>query len=408
MVIRDNGYVGIDTKTPGYDLEVNGTIMADTIMFSNGSYQMSSASYPNVFVVAPSGGDFTTIQAALAACINPSSTNPYLIRVMPGNYATASGGVICKKFVHLKGSGKYTTTINDTFLGADSCVIEDFHIPMGIVCNATSPTILHNIISNTQGDNSDGIYIVHGARPWIKENEILDCNGFGINCITTPGEPDSEAWIIANKILRNHGGGIRLENSSPLISNNLIDHNNHFGIWMTGVMGAPTEPTIDDNVIGHTDYQTGGVGIMMAGFAEPRIIANDIYLNETGMEIHPSTQPSVLSNNFNYNWDAGIRTMSNGASKPVVIQGNHIHSSARGNQPAGIFIANASVPIIAHNIITDNDPAGINPDIDYSLNSPATPVLNLNVYDIILRLPPPGGPGTGQFNATSLGGVILP
>jgi hypothetical protein len=406
VVIKDNGRIGIGTKTPAFKAEINGSLLLDTLRFSDGTYQVTSSRYARVFVVATSGGDFQDVQTALANCLNPSPTNQYMILVMPGNYANPAP-VQCKKYVTLRGSGKYSTTINARIIGADSCVIEDFYLGQGVTCNATSPTIWHNVITDTTTDNANGIEIFNGARPLIKENEILDCNGFGINCVTTPGGPDSEAWIIANKIFRNEGGGIRLENSSPLISNNFINHNNHFGIWMMGADGTPTEPTIDDNVIGHTDYQSGGIGIFMAGRAEPRIIANDIYLNETGIEIHPNTQPSVLSNNFNYNWDAGIRTFSNGAGKPVVIQGNHIHSSARGTQPAGIWIGNMSTPIIAHNIVTDNDPAGINPDIDYTTNFPATPILNLNVYDIIVR--PAAIPvGTGSFNANSLGAPINP
>jgi hypothetical protein len=409
FVVKGNGFVGIDTVKPRYDLHVKGTIMTDTLRFSDGTIQTTSASYARVFTVAPSGGDFPDVQTALAACLNPSPTNQFLIRVMPGNYPANGLTVQCKKYVHLKGSGKYSTTINDPVVGEDSCVIEDFFLTQGITCNATSPTIIHNIITNASPGFSDGIYIDYGGRPWIKENEILDCNGFGINCITRTLENDSEAWIIANKIWRNHSGGIRLENSSPLISNNFINFNHNFGIWMSGINGIPTEPTIDDNVVGHTDFNAGGVGIFMIGFAEPRIIANDIYINETGIVINANTQPSILSNDINYNRLFGIRTFSNGAGKQVVIQGNHIHSSARGapGNTAGIWISGNSVPLIAHNVVTDNDPAGANPDIDYSTNGVVTPVLNMNVYDIINRLPPPFV-GSGQYNATSFGLVINP
>jgi parallel beta-helix repeat protein len=177
---------------------------------------------------------------------------------------------------------------------------------------------------------------------------------------------------------------------------------------MVGVDNTPTEPTIDDNVIGHTDYQSGGVGIYMIGRAEPRIIANDIYINETGIEIRPTSQPSILSNNINYNWDAGIRCFSSGASKPVVIQGNHIHSSARGSQPAGIWVGGNAMPIIAQNMVINNDPNNINPDVDYSSNLLGFyPILNLNVYDRIAR-PPLVTTGTGQYNTTSTGLIISP
>lgn len=414
FVVKDNGNVGVGTYTPGYDMEVKGQLRVDTLVFSNGSIQTNSATYARVFVVATAGGDFADLQAALIYCAGllPGPNNQFLIRVMPGNYPQLSSPVQCQEYVNIRGSGKYSTTINDPFWGADSCVIENLFMAQGITCNGTSPTIWQNIITNTTTDNSDGILVNAGADPWIKENEILDCNGFGINVVDFGSDP----WIIANKIQRNDGGGIRCENSSPLISNNFIDNNHLVGIRLLGVPGTPTEPTIDDNVIGHTDFNTGGIGIMMTGAAEPRIFANDIYLNSTGIEIHPTGQPSILSNNINYNRVFGIWTSSNGATKPVVIQGNHIHSSALIASPpppapplgAGIFITVNSVPIIAQNVVINNDPAGINPDIDYSTNAPALPVLNQNVYNIINRIGGGAGPGAGQYNVTAGGLMINP
>jgi hypothetical protein len=408
FVVKDNGFIGIDTQTPGYDVEVNGTLMVDTLRFLDGTIQITSGRYARVFTVATSGGDFPNLQAALANVILliPSPTNQFLIQVMPGNYPQLSSLVQCQEYVNIRGSGKYSTTINDPFWGADTCVIEDLFMAQGITCIGTSPTMWHNIITNTTTDNSDGIYISNGGDPWIKENEIIDCNGWGINCVNFGSDP----WIIANKILRNDYGGIGCEDSSPLISNNFIDHNHIFGIRLIGTV-YPTEPTIDDNVIGHTDYEANGIGIMMTGLAEPRIFANDIYLNAIGIQIHPTGQPSILGNNINYNYRYGIETMSNGASKPVVIQGNHIHSSAVSAIPpsAGIWIAGFSVPVIAQNVIINNDPAGTNADIDYTANAPATPILNMNVYNIINRwFVPPPWLGTGQYNATSAGGIINP
>lgn len=60
-------------------------------------------------------------------------------------------------------------------------------------------------------------------------------------------------------------------------------------------LGFPSELAIDDNVIGRTDPDANGVGIYMIGFAEPRIISNDIWVNFTGIEIHATTQPAVLA-----------------------------------------------------------------------------------------------------------------
>jgi hypothetical protein len=351
---------------------------ANTITFS----AAGGVSYAQVFTVAQSGGNFTTIGAALGACVNPSSSNSYLIRVMPGLY---NESVVCSSFVRLQGAGKYVSYITGSVTGANSCTIDGFNIAGGIQCSGTSPTITHNIIRNSGGD---GISITSQGKPWIKQNEIVDCGGWGVHC----NGFGTDAWIIANKIERNLSGGVRCSDSSPTISNNNILENRSFGIYLIGGLGTPSEPTIDDNVIGRTDPGIGGVGIYMTNYAEPRIIANDIWINDTGIEIQPSSQPSILANNINYNQAYGIRCFSSGASKPVVIKGNHIHSSLT----AGLDIVNAS-PIVTHNNVHSNGTW----DIQYT--GAPFPMLSFNVFDNRN-----GAGAGGLYNVTSLGGAIGP
>jgi hypothetical protein len=409
MLVRDDGNVGINTTHPSRELEVNGIIYSSGggFQFPDGSILNSAfltVNYAKVFTVALTGGNFNSIQAAIAACAGASKTNPYLVRVMPGIYNEPF--INCQKFVDLRGSGKYSCTITGTVFGADSCVIENFNILTGIVCNGKSPFILHNIITRTDSAFSVGIKVTNQGRPWIKENDIVDCNNYGILCDGF----GSDAWIIANNILRNGGGGIRCQNSSPTISNNIIDFNDFYGIYVAGNLETtPSEPTIDDNVIGHTtspDFH--GIGIAISFYAEPRVDANDIYINDVGIEIDPPAQPSILSNNINYNLQAGIRCFSNGSTKRVVIMGNHIHSNTgtSGTNSAGIFIGNCNPMITQNNITQNRRGTGSFPDIDYSLCNFFSPMISLNVYDNISRSPI--GPAGGNYNVTSTGAMIAP
>ena len=381
--------VSVDgVSNPGGDVDfIAGTNMfitpdpaGDSIIFS-----VTCVRYAQVFTVAQSCGDFTTISEALDSCVNPGPNNQYLIRVMPGVYPEM---VTCKSFVRLQGAGKYVCRIEGSVMGADNCTIDGFHITEGIQCSGTSPTITHNIITS----EDVGIRITNEGKPWIKENEIVDCGGWGIHC----NGWGTDAWIIANKIERNGSGGIRCTNSSPTISNNQILENHAYGIYLIGVLGQPSEPTIDDNVIGRTEISPG-TGIYMEGLAEPRIIANDIWVNYTGIDIQPETQPSILANNINYNY-WGIICSSSGASKPVTIKSNHIHS----NNNCGLDIPNAS-PIVTHNNINFNGVPGAGPDIQYV--GPPFPMISLNVFDFIVVQ---GSGATGMFNVTSGGAPIAP
>lgn len=413
MVILDNGKVGIGTTTPTRKLEVNGIIYTSSggYMFPDGSV-MFTASYANVFTVAQTGGDFNSIQQAINACVAPSKTNPYLVRVMPGVYSEPP--INCKKFVDLRGSGKHSCYITGTVNGEDSCLIENFNILQGIYCNGKSPFILHNMITRTDSASACGIKVVNMGRPWIKENDIIDCNGYGILCEGF----GCDSWIIANNILRNQGGGIRCQHSSPTISNNFIDYNLNYGIYVAGQSGTPAEPTIDDNIISNTSVTSGySIGISISFESEPRIIANDIYVNDVGIEIDDPAKPSIIGNNINYNDYAGIVTYSSaGLNKNVVIMANHIHNNTGTGNPFSFTSAGISVmqgdPMISQNNVSQNrtNPQGTYADIDYSNCTGSYPMISLNVYDWINRAGGGAGPGPagGLYNVTSAGVAINP
>jgi hypothetical protein len=60
--------------------------------------------------VAKSGGDFTSLGAALASITDNSATKPYLVKIAPGTY-TEAATVFLKDYVDIEGSGEAITTI---------------------------------------------------------------------------------------------------------------------------------------------------------------------------------------------------------------------------------------------------------------------------------------------------------
>ena len=67
--------------------------------------------YQNVVVVAKSGGDYTSVQAAINSITDAAAGNPYLVWVAPGVYQEQ---VTMKPYVHLQGAGQEATLITST------------------------------------------------------------------------------------------------------------------------------------------------------------------------------------------------------------------------------------------------------------------------------------------------------
>lgn len=77
----------------------------------------TGAAYAGVIVVATTGGDFTSVAAALNSISNPSAGSRYLVRVAPGTYSE-SELVHVRPYIHLQGAGPNATLITSARAGA--------------------------------------------------------------------------------------------------------------------------------------------------------------------------------------------------------------------------------------------------------------------------------------------------
>ena len=164
-------------------------------------------------VVAKSGGNYTTITAALNA-ITPSATKPYVIEVWPGVYTE---NVVLKSYVHLKGSGREVTTIQNS-------------TSFGTVITATNLT-------------------------------NVEISGFTINGTgsTTGIRMVNTKATVADSTISNHGSGIAIEsNSAATVTGNNVLGNKYEGIMVYGAFATITGNVVSGNGSG-AGYDSSGI-----------------------------------------------------------------------------------------------------------------------------------------------------
>ncbi len=143
----------------------------------------SGAAYQNIKVVAKSGGDYTTITAALNSIIEANPNNPYLIYVAPGVY---NEQVVMKPYVDIQGSGELTTKITftgnagevGTVLGANNAELRFLTVEntggntyaLAIFNNGVAPRLSH-VTANASGGNTYNlaVYNKNAASPIMKD-----------------------------------------------------------------------------------------------------------------------------------------------------------------------------------------------------------------------------------------------
>gem|GEM_PF-6382751 len=144
------------------------TLDADTLDGHDSSY--FTIDYAQTLVVAKSGGDYTTVQAAIDSISDAASDKRYLIRVMPGLYTEQ---ITMKSWVDIRGAGKHATQLyytgnnNGTVILASYTQIEDVLIEgsntgteWGIIGSNTSQVHIRNVDLLSSGSNiSQGIKI---------------------------------------------------------------------------------------------------------------------------------------------------------------------------------------------------------------------------------------------------------
>jgi hypothetical protein len=189
--------------------------------------------------VAKSGGDYTTLSAALAAIpgndgnkrresdgeMLPAATKsaPYVIKIAPGTYEEV-GPVVLKSYVDVEGSGQGATTIN-CVCGSDSLDGSSAAVSAGVITAEIRHLTINSTGSGSVNRYSSGVYT----------NGVSD-GSFSMLHVTATATGSPENYAVANDAASpsmtnvtatatggsfNYGVG-NLSSSSPSIRNSSI------------------------------------------------------------------------------------------------------------------------------------------------------------------------------------------
>lgn len=311
-------------------------------------------------IVAKSGGNYTTITAALNA-ITPGAATPYVIEVWPGTY---NEQITMKSYVHLMGSGRDVTTVQSSN-SADAVTI---------------PAAATNVAIT-------GLTVTGGYR-----GIVIDCSAVACSTVTVSNNTITQnAWggiivdqsspttINENNVTNNGGDGIAFYGSSITISDNVISGNSSDGIecWNPGFSATLVGNVISNN--GSNGIQCGGgIGRVMGNI----VTGQTGCCNGRGIEVN--FDDGVCSGNKVTGNRIGIYCSSGMAGGRSTVIGNDVTgNTSKGIEVGGSGNNNQTI----HNRITGN---GVDISASGSLAS-------FNVFDTLT------GTITGAFNVKSDG-----
>lgn len=193
-----------------------------------------ASQYENVVVVAKSGGDFTSIQAAIDSLPGPPYA-PYTINVMPGTYDEVIR--INRSNTTVRGvGGSGVTTITNPVPSIYSPGISD-----GYGIGTSNVTLEGFTISGAGGGISVGNYNMGICSDNLKilNNKIINSGGINIFC--------SNNALIKGNTLANCSYGIATYGSQIVVSDNVIKNGSYFGIYPGGVQTQVVHNVITGN-----------------------------------------------------------------------------------------------------------------------------------------------------------------
>ena len=216
----------------------------DGLTLAGHQFSMQGTSYQQVVVVAKSGGDYTSIQAALDSITDASAAKRYLVWVAPGVYTER---VTMKPYVDVEGAN---TTLTRISYGAAAT------LNTGTVVAASNAELRFVTVENT-GGNIYGVGVYNAstsyfylfkvqvtasgaAQHYAVYNSGVSNSTFTNSALTASGEQGDLSYGIYNA-----NASVTVQYSQV----NALGGSSNYGIYNVGASGAYTVIVRDSQVL---------------------------------------------------------------------------------------------------------------------------------------------------------------
>ena len=247
----------------------------------------------NLVIAAKSGGDFTTVQAAIDSITDASAGNPYTVLVAPGVYTES---VVMQPYVSLVGVSQ----------GSAILTAPGGSFPQATVTTAASAELSGLTIRNTGANpgNAIGIYVPPGANTVIHDVAVQAQGG--------QGSANSAIYVDA---------------ASPTIYNAALasmDHTSNYGV----IIANGGAPSLTHSTISVT---TSGAGL------------------STGIQISNNSSGSQISNVRIMAQGGPATGISVSGTTGITIYDTDIFASG-SNTATGVYAGDSDVNLVGVNI----------------------------------------------------------
>ncbi len=306
--------------------------------FPDASVQTSAAEvFPNRLLVAPSGGDFKSIQAAIDS-VTPTASSPWLIEIAAGTYLEQ---LTLKSYLHPKGAGIEATIVRPSTFVFD-------HVTATSVSGAKlSSLTLEDPQETSQAERAMALSAseveLEDVRVTGYQDELIDAN---LSTLTIRHSRFLDPFFRLNR-------GIDLFQSTATISGSTLDTRS------CAINADRSDLTLSRSVVSFEVCASGGLmpprGILLShnrlasidigGTARAEIVGNQIRDDSGGNVTLGSSEPcQLVGNDIDFS-NSGFAVILSGSFVSVV--GNLIKNTT----PAGDGIFNNGTAQIIGNTI---------------------------------------------------------